>query len=137
MNKNKALLDSLMGPSRNKSASERSGQDFLERNVCKYYLIGCCPHAILGGKVERWEKCTKIHSQAMIEEFTNHAAHDKYQKEYEASVVRLLSDFASEADARASREQEKKRAPEIIVRIPDHLKRKIDSYQETKQNLLR
>lgn len=135
--KARALLDSLMGLSRDKAVEERTGEDFLQKNVCKHYLIGFCPNAALGGKIGSLEKCKKIHSEACIQELKKHAKREKYQKEYSDSLARLLGDLVSEADTRASREKRKKRPRETVVRISDSLKGKMEAYEETKQNLLR
>merc|ERR1711862_912348 len=95
MNKAKALLDSLMGPSRDVAKKDKKNDEFLEKKVCKQYLIGCCPHAVLGPKLEAIRQnpadfcvcegvifdrpsclnpdgCSKLHSQGLKEQFKQH-----------------------------------------------------------------
>lgn len=138
MNKAKALLDSLMGPSRNVSTKERTGEDFLQRNVCKHYLVGFCPHNVLGGEIDMLDsKCTRLHSVEMKKEFKSHKDHAKYRKDYEDSLLRLLSDICADADARSVREHKKKRSAENVTRIPDYLNVKIKEYEKSRASLLK
>lgn len=137
MNKTKALLDSLMGPSRNLSKKERTGDDFLQKNVCKKYLIGFCPRSIYGGRIEFLDqKCNKLHSVAMQKEFSKHKDHDKYRKEYEDQCIKLLTEIVADTDAKAAREERKKKPPETCYKIDQQQKEQLKAYEETQASLL-
>lgn len=140
----KDLLDSLMGPSRNLSAKSRTGEDFMGPNVCKHFLVGFCPTTILGKKtlqklptgVEAVPPCTKMHSLALKEELEKHPQSEKYKKEYEEGFLRRLEEICSEADARGSREKRKCRPQEVVTKLPEHLKIKVQVYEEARRERL-
>lgn len=131
----KDLLDSLMGPSRNVSANLRTGEDFLGENVCKHFLVGCCPASLLK-KVEHVAPCRLLHSVALKEELDKHPQADKYRGEYELSLLRRMEEICAEADARASREKRKCRPAETLVKLPEHLKIKVQAYEEARKDNL-
>lgn len=137
MNKAKALLDSLMGPSRDVSLKCRTGEDFKEDTICKHYIVGFCPTSVLGKNCEFLPACKKVHSIALKEEFERHAQVEKYRKEYEVAFARKLEDICSEADTRGSREKRKVRPRESIVKIPEHLKLKMQAYEESRKEKLK
>lgn len=118
MNKAKALLDSLMGTCRDKALNERSGEEFRHDNVCKHYLVGYCPDSILGKKLAACRQefdrpsivspgCTKLHSVAMRTEFQQHKEFEKFQREYEGSLLNYLENIVREADSKAAYEKKK------------------------------
>eukprot|EP00929_Paragymnodinium_shiwhaense_P099967 TRINITY_DN6190_c0_g1_i2.p1 TRINITY_DN6190_c0_g1~~TRINITY_DN6190_c0_g1_i2.p1 ORF type:complete len:172 (-),score=24.29 TRINITY_DN6190_c0_g1_i2:545-1060(-) len=73
MNKAKAMLDALMGPSRDVSAKEKSQEDWKDRTVCKKFLIGFCPYdkSCLGGR-RSIDPCPKIHNEHLRKAFEEH-----------------------------------------------------------------
>eukprot|EP00443_Scrippsiella_acuminata_P098011 CAMPEP_0115634216 /NCGR_PEP_ID=MMETSP0272-20121206/32469_1 /TAXON_ID=71861 /ORGANISM="Scrippsiella trochoidea, Strain CCMP3099" /LENGTH=307 /DNA_ID=CAMNT_0003071043 /DNA_START=80 /DNA_END=999 /DNA_ORIENTATION=- len=133
----KDLLDSLMGPSRNLSAKNRTGEDFKEPNVCKHFLVGFCPTSVLGKKVEHVPPCKLLHSLALKEELDKHPDSAKYRKEYEDAYLRKLEEIVADADARAAKEKRKARPHEIVTKLPEHLKIKVQVYEEARRDRLR
>jgi len=110
MDETRKLLDSLMGTNRNASAQEvkkTKGVNFKERHVCKHYLCGFCPmHEELFHSTKRdLGECTKVHSEAMVEEFKNHPDHDKYRREYEQGLRTYLEGVVRDADDWVAREK--------------------------------
>jgi len=73
MKKAQAMLDALMGPSRNSSAKATS-DDWRDRKVCKTFLVAVCPYdkTMLGGR-KNVEVCPKIHNETLREAFKAHA----------------------------------------------------------------
>lgn len=41
-----SLLDELMGRDRNAVGDDRKEYHFSDEEVCKYYLVGLCPHEL-------------------------------------------------------------------------------------------
>lgn len=51
MDEQRKLLDQLMGTGRN---GEGGGtKHFSDRDVCRFYLVGLCPHDLFGNTVRR------------------------------------------------------------------------------------
>jgi hypothetical protein len=44
MDSQRALLDSLMGINRNLDRQDDEIKDYRDERVCKFYLVGLCPH---------------------------------------------------------------------------------------------
>lgn len=131
MNKAKALLDSLMGPSRDVSNKEKSNDEFLESSCCKHYLVGCCPNAILGKKLEAIRKapndfcicpgvmfdrpsvinpegCPKLHSVGLRDQFKQHPKSEKYRREYEDDLRKFLTTVMQEVAKKTVHEKKKR-----------------------------
>jgi len=58
----RAMLDSMMGTARN---GESKGMKFSAPEVCKSYLLGCCPHDILSATRMDMGECNKHHDLAL------------------------------------------------------------------------
>lgn len=131
MNKQKAMMDKLMGISRDKAASEKTGLEFNDPVICKHHLTGFCPDGLIGRQVQKDRNpldvtdtmpvpCTKTHSNAMKAEFEVHADVEKWRKKYEASLLRRLEEIVSECDRRVffgKKKCEPTREPEF--KLPD------------------
>merc|ERR1711957_852309 len=134
----KSLLDSLMGTSRDKPKKEKRDDDWKEKNVCKYFLVGFCPtdendnwfHNTKSGVVEI---CRKTHSEALKKDFDKHPEHSKYQREYEMEFLKYLKGLIASADARVTREKANcdsaSAKTRTIVKVPDDLKWQYDKMQ--------
>lgn len=118
------LLDSLMGINRNNDRKGEQVLDFRDDRVCKFYLIGLCPHDIFVNTKVDEGPCAKIHSEALKADFERQG--DPYM--YDSMIEKEFSNRISEADrqirrARARVEDEKEDEelnPEInpdIIRI--------------------
>ena len=46
MNKQKAMMDALMGACRDTSRKDKTGEEFADGENCKHYLIGFCPDGL-------------------------------------------------------------------------------------------
>lgn len=129
------LLDSLMGPSRDKDLKEQKRSDgWKERNVCKRFLVGFCPN----DSQDNWFKntrrdigsCSKIHSEALKQQFEQHPDKEKYRADYEKDFLDYLEGLIHEADQWISRERKNCKAGGIETRIPPNLKQTIDRMKE-------
>jgi len=113
MDKAKAMLDALMGPSRNASASDKS-TDWKDKSVCEMFLVGFCPYdkAVLGGR-RGMDPCPKIHNEMLREAFNQHedgAASSSFRHECEDKLLRALVDAVAEKELYAKKQLESKRA---------------------------
>lgn len=111
--------------------------------MCKPYLVGFCPDSVLGKKIETLHEtlslqpCTKLHSVALKEEFLKHPEVDRYRKEYEEGFLKRLEEITAEADSRAMREKRRRRPKETVTRIPEHLKVKVQAYEQDRREALK
>jgi len=146
MNDAKALLDSLMGPSRNMAAKDKTGDEFTKREVCKAHLVGYCTgdwfqntraRQSLGWRDGQHMPCTKIHSDQLKQEFEKHPKMKKYRKEYRREFLKQLERFAHDADARVQREQVKCRPAGKEIRIPELLRAKYEEQEKLYSDLMK
>mmetsp|Transcript_44878 Transcript_44878/g.129791 ORF Transcript_44878/g.129791 Transcript_44878/m.129791 type:complete len:294 (-) Transcript_44878:1205-2086(-) len=103
MNAQRALLDSLFGKDRDLAAVDASKrQSFKDDDVCKYYLVGDCPHEMFVNQEGRTAvnspigACKKQHSEAMRERLKADPDYEKYRRRYlsdlQATLQRLVDD---------------------------------------------
>lgn len=108
MNKARAMLDALMGPSRDIAVKDKgkSKEKFKDPTVCKPFLVGmcACDQAFLGGK-RNFAVCEKIHSEIMKEQFEAHGEREELQWEYELACVASLEFAVRECDGRIANEK--------------------------------
>lgn len=133
-NRNKALLNSLMGMSRNDSRKEKANREpeFKNDEICKNYLIGYCPGKTLGKEIENArtldpraefdpksciQPCRLLHSIGVKTGFTEHKDHDKYKRQYQDKLASLLDKALREVEEKVSRE--KRRHDEGIAVMMD------------------
>lgn len=127
----KALLDSLMGPARDKSREENLKADgWKENNVCKRYLVGFCPN----NAQDNWfhntrrkdlNECRKIHSDKLRDDFLTHTEKVKYEPEYEQEFLDFLEGLVREADAWIARENSNAKLTVKRDKTPAHVKEKL------------
>lgn len=90
-------------------AKKTKGKNFIQENVCKFYLLGFCPqHELSNSKLttkRNLGECHKVHSDAMKSEFEAHAEKEKYRVEYEKQFLPFLEAQVREADAWVARER--------------------------------
>lgn len=122
----KALLDSLMGPSRDKPlAEQKKGDGFKEKNVCKYYMVGFCPTNINDNWFHNTKrdlgKCTKVHSDRLKEDYENHPDRSKYQQLYETEFLKYLEGLVDDAEGWIKREtlHSTQAGRDKVTKLPD------------------
>mmetsp|Transcript_20633 Transcript_20633/g.33276 ORF Transcript_20633/g.33276 Transcript_20633/m.33276 type:complete len:324 (-) Transcript_20633:189-1160(-) len=119
MNKAKAMLDALMGPSRDTSSKEITSDDWKDRRVCKSFLVAVCPYdkTMLGGR-KGIEICPKIHNPALRNAFEDHAdgaPDSRFREKCEDEAFDVLSDALTARDKWA-REQASIKNAELKIR---------------------
>jgi len=142
MDEARKLLDSLMGPSRNKSHEEQQRDDaWKDANVCKHFLVGFCPNQ---GE-DNWFRntrrdpgtCSKIHSELLRAQFESHADRSKYAEEYEREFLYFLEGLIFEADSWIGREKVNCKPAGKVTRMPPHVEQSLASMQEESEALMR
>jgi hypothetical protein len=93
---NRALLDELMGLNRNKpiegSSSCDISNDWRDRTVCKYYLMGFCPNQyFINTRPRSMEPCALRHIDTLKSAFEAESPQNQYK--YELDLLRLLQDL--------------------------------------------
>lgn len=136
----RALLDSLMGPSRDKKASEQVKDEWKEKNVCKRFLVGFCPNSSQDNWFHNTRRdigtCNKVHSDALKTDFEKADDHTKYRAEYERDYLNFLEGLVREADAWITRERGNCAPAGKITRLPPGMKQKLIDMQEQSEELL-
>jgi len=62
MDEMRKLLDSLMGPNRNRDKPNAS-EHFSDEHVCKLYLCGLCPHELFTNTVRTTQRASQPTNQ--------------------------------------------------------------------------
>mmetsp|Transcript_117446 Transcript_117446/g.292809 ORF Transcript_117446/g.292809 Transcript_117446/m.292809 type:complete len:516 (-) Transcript_117446:96-1643(-) len=141
MDETRALLDALMGPNRNKKESaDGKAPDFVDRTVCKNFLVGFCPHDWFSMPKRQLMPCTRIHSELMRESFEKHPEVEKYRAWYEEDFLNYLQPVARDCDAYIMRERGKCRPKSSggkTVRMPADVKERYDDMEKLYGDLIR
>jgi len=94
----RAMLDELMGTCTNGDDSENSIR-YDDLNVCRAFLLGCCPHDILSATKIDLGSCDKIHNLAFKADYEMQISNGK-EMDYEVDAVEVLERFVARADMR-------------------------------------
>mmetsp|Transcript_57233 Transcript_57233/g.123822 ORF Transcript_57233/g.123822 Transcript_57233/m.123822 type:complete len:452 (+) Transcript_57233:174-1529(+) len=139
MDETRALLDALMGPNRNRKEPVSTDQpDFADDSVCKYFLVGFCPHDWFTMTRRSLTPCTKIHSEIMRSQFEVHQDVQAYRAEYEEEFLHHLEKIAAECTAYIARERTKCRgAGGKMVRMPPEIKARCDEMEKRYATLIK
>ncbi|KAK6192197.1 hypothetical protein SNE40_003709 [Patella caerulea] len=97
-----ALLDELMGRDRNLQPSDqRTETRWDDKDVCKYFLCGFCPHELFVNTRADLGPCDKIHDESLRKEYEKST---RYQKmTYEDEFFRFLSNLINDVEKRIRR----------------------------------
>eukprot|EP00448_Togula_jolla_P032383 CAMPEP_0170630780 /NCGR_PEP_ID=MMETSP0224-20130122/34218_1 /TAXON_ID=285029 /ORGANISM="Togula jolla, Strain CCCM 725" /LENGTH=307 /DNA_ID=CAMNT_0010958931 /DNA_START=1 /DNA_END=921 /DNA_ORIENTATION=- len=102
----RALLDSLMGPARDKKAkNDGIREGFKEANVCKRYLAGLCPNDWFKNTKREMDHCNGIHSDQLVDELQAHPEVKMYMAQYEQELLDFLEEICMDADRWIARER--------------------------------
>lgn len=101
-----------MGPSRDVQKEESEvAEGFLDKKVCKRYLVGLCPNDWFKSTKREMETCGKIHSDLLAEEMRRHPQAERYIAEYEEQLLNYLDNIVQDTDRWVSREKGNLRPP--------------------------
>lgn len=84
-------LDQLMGANRNGDVREVS-RKYYDRDVCRLYLVGLCPHELFQLTKMDMGPCPKVHSLQLRKEYEEARAKgvDNYDRDLEDVIDRLI-----------------------------------------------
>ncbi|CAA2958159.1 RNA-binding Luc7-like 2 [Olea europaea subsp. europaea] len=84
-------LDVLMGANRNGDVLEVT-RKYFDRDVCRLYLSGLCPHDLFQLTKMDMGQCTKVHSLQLRKEYQEAKAKglDNYDRDLEDNIDRLI-----------------------------------------------
>jgi len=139
MDETRALLDALMGPKRNvKAEKSSSGTDFVDKTICKKFIVGFCPHDWFTLQKRQLKPCHMVHSEMMKLQFEGHPDSAKYRVEYEEDFLRYLEEVARDCDQFVSRERTRCRPKGTkTVRIPGEAQTRLDEKELLYAELIR
>lgn len=92
------LLDSLMGINRNHDREEEELNDFRDEKVCKFYLLGMCPHEMFVNTKMDCGPCPKIHSDKLREDFNQKHSEEEGIRMYDQMIEREFTSRIAEID---------------------------------------
>ncbi|CAD7929139.1 unnamed protein product [Amoebophrya sp. A120] len=126
MDAQRALLDSLMGASRNDAKASK--EHYTDRNVCKFWLIDFCPHECFHTSVtgkaavnSPLGECPKQHSMHLKTQFQEDTKDgEKNRREYEKDLLKYLDRMVSECDAKVQRERRHLESKGSLTKIRRH-----------------
>eukprot|EP00929_Paragymnodinium_shiwhaense_P093649 TRINITY_DN5385_c0_g3_i1.p1 TRINITY_DN5385_c0_g3~~TRINITY_DN5385_c0_g3_i1.p1 ORF type:complete len:290 (+),score=68.60 TRINITY_DN5385_c0_g3_i1:130-999(+) len=138
----RALLDSLMGPARDKSGKDRKSKDgWKEPNVCKRFLVGFCPNSATDNWFHNTRRdtglCNKVHSDLLKAQFEEHTDRDKYQVQYEQEFLNYLEATIAECDAWIARERSNCAPPGKVMRLPEGQKMRLGRLHKEAEEMLK
>lgn len=143
MDETRKLLDSMMGPNRNikKDKVDNDKPWKLEKNVCKFHLVGICftqedDNMFKEGKkglkraVPESLLCKKLHSDAIRTEFEANVEYEKYKVLYLEEYLAALEKICKEADKFTEMERPRVRPMEKKCVMREGTKMRTDRLEE-------
>merc|ERR1712203_1265524 len=127
----RAMLDQLMGTSRNGPDASGSGVKFTDHKVCKAFLYGCCPHEILASTRMDLGECPKIHELALRADYQQARNNKDYF--YDVEATEHLRAFIEDCDRRT--ELAKKRLAETQEELSAEVSSKAERVHELSETI--
>ena len=108
-----ALLDALMGSTRNMTETEKatSGPRWQDRDVCEKFLVGCCPGNLFHASSKRSDvrPCTLTHAESIRTDYekTNPSEPGSKRRGIERRLLRELQILVKDMDHKVRRTKER------------------------------
>ncbi|KAF5457695.1 hypothetical protein F2P56_021781 [Juglans regia] len=106
MDAQRALLDELMGATRNLTEEERKGFKEInwdDKEVCACYMVRFCPHDLFVNTRSDLGPCPRLHDQKLKESFEKSPRHDTYVPKFEAELNQFCEKLVMDLDRRVRR----------------------------------
>ena len=102
-------LDHLMGKDRDLPLNERLSHQkhFDSPDVCKYFLLGFCPHGLFPNTKSDLKECKDRHDQQFKIMFENDPNKEQYQIKYEEKLMEYLEKLVAEVDKKMKKSMER------------------------------
>mmetsp|Transcript_48659 Transcript_48659/g.136012 ORF Transcript_48659/g.136012 Transcript_48659/m.136012 type:complete len:510 (-) Transcript_48659:256-1785(-) len=101
----RALLDSIMGASRNAELGQRKVRKFSDGDICKKFLLGLCPHEMFKNTKMDLGPCGKHHNDIIKEAFEADADAAFYRRKWRGELRGALLKLLSDVDRRIETNQ--------------------------------
>uniref|UniRef100_A0ACD5Z2Q6 Uncharacterized protein n=1 Tax=Avena sativa TaxID=4498 RepID=A0ACD5Z2Q6_AVESA len=113
-------LDQLMGANRNGDVREVS-RKYYDRDVCRLFLAGLCPHDLFQLTKMDLGPCPKLHSLQLRKEYQVAKAKgmDNYDRELEETIERLIVECERKIQRALKRLEEEDAKAAIAISITD------------------
>ncbi|XP_051193870.1 U1 snRNP-associated protein usp106 isoform X1 [Lolium perenne] len=118
-------LDQLMGANRNGDAREVS-RKYYDRDVCRRFLAGLCPHDLFQLTKVDMGPCPKLHSLQLRKEYEEAKAKgmDNYDRESEETIERLIAECERKIQRALQRLEEEDAKAAIAISVTEVTKSK-------------
>ncbi|CAM0945318.1 unnamed protein product [Alopecurus aequalis] len=118
-------LDQLMGANRNGDVREVS-RKYYDRDVCRLFLAGLCPHDLFQLTKMDMGPCPKLHSLQLRKEYEEAKAKgmDNYDRELEETIERLIVECERKIQRALKRLEEEDAKAAIAISITEVTKSK-------------
>ncbi|KAH0937105.1 hypothetical protein HID58_004566 [Brassica napus] len=113
-------LDVLMGANRNGDVTEVN-RKYYDRDVCRLYLSGLCPHELFQLTKMDMGPCPKVHSLQLRKEYREAKAKgvDNYDRELEDAIDRLIVECDRKIGRALKRLQEEDAKAAIAISVTE------------------
>ncbi|CAL5057243.1 unnamed protein product [Urochloa decumbens] len=113
-------LDQLMGANRNGDVREVS-RKYYDRDVCRLYLAGLCPHDLFQLTKMDMGPCPKLHSLQLRKEYEEAKAKgtDNYDRELEETIERLIAECERKIQRALKRLEEEDAKAAIAISVTE------------------
>ncbi|KAF8693717.1 hypothetical protein HU200_039134 [Digitaria exilis] len=113
-------LDQLMGANRNGDVLEVS-RKYYDRDVCRLYLAGLCPHDLFQLTKMDMGPCPKLHSLQLRKEYEEAKAKgtDNYDRELEETIERLIVECERKIQRALKRLEEEDAKAAIAISVTE------------------
>ena len=121
-------LDHLMGKDRDLPLNERLSHQkhFDSPDVCKYFLLGFCPHGLFPNTKSDLKECKDRHDQQFKIMFENDPNKEQYQIKYEEKLMEYLEKLVAEVDKKMKKSMERIDAPIPEQEVNEETQEKIN-----------
>jgi hypothetical protein len=120
-------LDQLMGADRDLPLKERlaNKKNFDSSEVCKFFLIGFCPHDLFANTKNDLKECRKRHDVQFKEQFNKSPDKEMYQIKYEELLMEFLQKLVNDVDEKMRKSLERIEAPLPETELNPEVKKQI------------
>ena len=116
-----------MGADRDLPLKERlaNKKNFDSSDVCKFFLIGFCPHDLFANTKNDLKECRKRHDVQFKEQFNKSPDKEMYQIKYEELLMEFLQKLVNDVDEKMRKSLERIEAPLPETELNPEVKKQI------------
>ncbi|KAF2641083.1 LUC7-domain-containing protein [Massarina eburnea CBS 473.64] len=111
------LLEQLMGEQSMSGSDQRAPQLKIDdHKVCRSYLVGNCPHDLFTNTKQDFGPCSKVHNEALKQEYQEAPEQDKRRWGFEFDYLRDMQTHVGDCDRRIETAQRR------LEKTPDEIR---------------